>query len=95
MKSWKSDIWEIRVQLEKRGDNTRIFGGFLFSNIFVCTNYHMRAKFKAEEEWDHAIDRALERWFELFPGKPPLKSQPFRDCVTFNAYDYILGETIE
>ena len=94
LKSWKSDIWEIRAQLRRRTDSTRIFGGFLYPNIFVCTNHHMRSKFKNEKAWDRAIDRAIERWFELFPDRKPLKSRPFQNCVTFNAYDHDLGENI-
>lgn len=94
MKSWKNNIWELRVQLERQDDNTRIFGGFLFPNIFVCTNHHMRSKFKDKDAWDRAIDRATERWHSLFPGRNPLKCRPFRGCVTSNAYDHILGEKI-
>lgn len=94
MKSWKDDIWEIRVQLERREDNTRIFGGFLFPNIFVATNHHLRSQFKNEDLWNKAINRAVARWRLLFPGMDRLKCQPFRDCVTFNAYDYILREKI-
>ena len=93
-KTWKDNIWETRAQMRKRKDNTRIFGGFSYPNIFLGTNHHLRSKFKNETAWDNPINRAQKRWDDLFPDNPPLVARPFKNCVSFNAYDHHLREMI-
>jgi hypothetical protein len=87
MKSWRDDVFELRVQLQTRRENTRIFGGFAKPDVFVAIHQKLRSEFRDNSDWDRAIDRVLDEWNRLFPGHRPLSSRPFSNCVTSGCID--------
>jgi hypothetical protein len=92
MKNWKKEIFELRVQLEPKGDNTRIFGGFVRPDVFVAVNWKSRSHFgdKTDPRWDRAINRAVAGINAALPGMPLMLAWPFSNCVTSNAIDAFL-----
>ena len=89
MKSWKDDVFEFRVQIQPRRERTRIFGAFIRPDIFVAIHWKFRLDFGGEDDpkWDAAIQRVVDEFQRLFPGQPMVRSAPFSNCVTSNAYD--------
>lgn len=87
MKLLSDDIWEIRVQLEKRKgkENTRIFGAFIKPDVLICTHWKLRR----EVDWDAAIKRVENELDALFPSFSRVVGRPFSNCVTFNASDVL------
>jgi hypothetical protein len=86
MKSWRDDVFELRVQLQRR-DNTRIFGAFAKPDVFIAIHQKLRSEFRSQADWDRAIERVLHAWATLFPGYRPILSRPFSNYVTSNCID--------
>jgi hypothetical protein len=90
MKSWRSGVFELRVQLEPRRENTRIFGAFVKLDTFLAVHPpKLRSDFgsKGDPRWDVAIDRVLATFAGLFPDHFPVPAHPFSGCVSTNWYD--------
>jgi hypothetical protein len=89
MKSWRDDIFELRVQLQPRRERIRIFGAFAKPDVFVAIHQRPRSAFggKNDPRWNVAIERVIDEFTALFPQHRPILSRPFSNCVTFNAYD--------
>ncbi|HZT20973.1 MAG TPA: hypothetical protein VFA23_16290 [Dongiaceae bacterium] len=89
MKSWRADVFEFRVQLEPRRENTRMFGAFVAPDKFVAFHQKPRSEFGGigDPKWDAAIDRVLDEFVNLFPGHRPVPARPFSNCVTSNYFD--------
>jgi len=90
MKSWRDDVFELRVQLQPKRERTRIFGAFAKPDVFVA--FHppkLRSEFGdvIDPRWDRAIERALNDWDRLFPGHAPVPARPFANCITSNYID--------
>jgi len=89
MKSWANDVFELRVQNQKRGDRVRIFGAFGRPDSFVAFFRRPRSYFggKDDPRWDDAVHRVAHEWNVTFPGCPRVPAHPFSNCVTFNFVD--------
>lgn len=89
MKSWKADVFELRVQNQRKNERLRIFGAFGRPDTFISFFSKPRSSFgdKYDPKWDQAIDRVIAEWDEMFPGCRRIPARPFKNCVTFNAYD--------
>ena len=89
MKSWKEDVFELRIQNQKRGDRTRIFGAFGKPDTFIAFFRRPRSYFGDETDprWDGAVYKVVDRWEAMFPGCPRVPARPFSNCVTFNCFD--------
>lgn len=83
MKHLRDDVWEFRVQLQKKKENTRIFGAFADADLFVCTHQKSRGALN----FAAAIQRVKNDWDGLFPGCHRVRSRPFSNCVTNNFDD--------
>lgn len=94
MKSWRDDVFELRVQLQKRKEALRIFGAFPKADIFVAIISKPRSYFgdRNDPRWDEIINKTIDRWDALLPGYHRITARPFSNCVTANAYD-VHGET--
>jgi hypothetical protein len=95
MKSWKLDIFELRVINMPRGSRWRIFGGFGDLNKFVAFNHKPRSHFGGREDprWNIEVQKAADRWEDHFPGCHRMRSRPFSNCAT-NADDIPVGECL-
>jgi hypothetical protein len=93
MKSWKDDVFELRVQNQKKGQRLRIFGAFGRPDTFIAFFRKPRDDFggKDDPKWDASIHRVMDEWNTMFPGCPRVRSLPFSNCVTFKAYDIFAG----
>jgi hypothetical protein len=93
MKSWKEDVFELRVQLQKRRDRIRIFGAFGRPETFIAFFRRPRNLFggKEDPEWDKAIYRVVDEWNATFPGCRRVSSRPFSNCLTFKYFDVYAG----
>jgi hypothetical protein len=89
MKSWKEDVFELRVQNQKRGDRLRIFGAFGRPDTFIAFLRRPRKHFggKDDPEWDNAIYRVVDEWNTMFPSCPRVSARPFSNCLTFNYFE--------
>ena len=91
MKSWKEDVFELRVQNQrrKRDERLRIFGAFGKPDTFVAFFGKPRSSFggKDDPRWDDAIYRAIKEWDKMFPGCRRVPARPFSNCLTFNFID--------
>jgi hypothetical protein len=89
MKSWQDDIFELRVLLQPRREQTRIFGAFPKPDTFIAIHQQLRSYFggKKDPKWDIATNRTLERFRQIFPGHRPFLSIPFSNCVVSNSID--------
>jgi len=87
MKSWRDDVFELRVQLQIRRENTRLFGAFAKPDVFVAIHQKLRSELRSQVDWDRAIERVLSEWVTLFPGYRPILSRPFSNCITSNCID--------
>lgn len=89
MKSWRDDIFELRVQLARKDEALRIFGGFAKEDTFIALIAKPRSYFDGKDDprWDEIIDRAIIKWNEYLPGKHRVPARPFSNCVSSNAYD--------
>lgn len=90
MKSWTLDVWELRVQLLPKRENTRIFGTFIKPDTFVAVHQALRSSFgdKDDPKWQRAVDRVVDEVDGLFPGIRRVPAKPFSNCVTFKGYDH-------
>jgi hypothetical protein len=91
MKCWKLDVWELRVQLQPKRENTRIFGTFAKPDVFVAIHQRLRSQFggKGDPAWDAALHRVCDEWDRLFPGQRRVPARPFGNCVTFQGTDHV------
>jgi hypothetical protein len=89
MKSWRDDIFELRVQLQKKRESLRIFGGFAKADSFVALLSKPRAYFggKDDPRWDEIIGKTMAKWDALLPGCHRVTARPFSNCITAHAYD--------
>ncbi len=89
MKSWKEDVFELRVQNQRRKERLRIFGAFGKPDKFVAFFRKPRSAFGGKEDpkWDEAIYRVVKEWDEMFPGCRRVLARPFHNCLTFNFID--------
>jgi hypothetical protein len=89
LKCWKEDVFELRVQNQRKGQRLRIFGAFGKPDIFVAFFRRPRDYFGGRDDpkWDQEIYRVVNKWNELFPGCPRVPARPFSNCVTSKAYD--------
>ena len=87
MKSWAADVWELRVQLQPKRENTRIWGAFVKPDIFIATHQKLRSSFRRQDDWDAAIQRVIDELAALDRSLHPIKSSPFANCVTFKCTD--------
>ena len=92
MKSWRADVFELRVQLKKKKESLRIFGGFAQPDTFVALRSKPRSFFgdKSDPAWDTIINETIARWDALLPGYHRVIARPFSNCVTrkfFDVYD--------
>lgn len=90
MKSWKLNVFELRVQLQPRREATRIFGAFAATDVFFASNWHFRSDFgdATDPKWDAAIERLVKKWDELFAGYHRVAAKPFSNCVAFKGINY-------
>lgn len=89
MKSWRDDVFALRVQIEprKHPDNHRIFGGFVKQDCFVALNYEKRGILEQRNSWDFKIGSAIEKWEGLFGSFSRVPARPFSNCVSANFWD--------
>jgi hypothetical protein len=89
MKSWKHDVFELRLQNQRRSERIRIFGAFGRPDTFIALFHKPRSYFggRHDPHWDEQIYRAIEDWEEYFPGCGRGPALPFANCVTFNYVD--------
>jgi len=89
MKSWKEDMFELRVQNQRRSESLRIFGAFARPDTFIALFQRPRSYFgdASDPRWDQEIYRAVDLWDTIFPGCRRIPSRPFSNCVTSNYYD--------
>jgi hypothetical protein len=89
MKSWKDDIFELRVQNQRRGERLRIFGAFGRPDTFIALFRRPRGYFgdSSDAKWDQEIARAVAAWDSLFPGCCRVPARPFSNCLTFKFFD--------
>lgn len=89
MKNWKEDVFEMRVQQQRKKERLRIFGAFGRPDTFVAFFSKPRNWFGGKEDprWDEAVYRVVDGWSEMFPGCRRVPARPFSNCVTFNSYD--------
>jgi hypothetical protein len=87
MKSWRDDVFELRVQLEPKRENNRIFGAFYGPDVFIAFRRKFRFEFKTDEDWDRIIDQTSADWDSLLPGHARIKAIPFSNCITANYTD--------
>jgi hypothetical protein len=89
MKNWTDDVWELRVQNQRRGERVRIFGAFAKADVFVAFFQKPRSDFgdKSDPKWKQATDRVVSEWDDCFPRRPRQKARPFSNCVSFNYFD--------
>lgn len=92
MKTWRDDIWELRIQFQnlRRKEATRIFCTFPNPDVLFCTHWKMRSDLGDKDDplWNVAINKVLTEFEKYFPGDSPVKSRPFSNCVTANYYDH-------
>jgi hypothetical protein len=79
MKSWKDDVFELRVQIQPRRERIRIFGAFIRLDTLILIHQRARSDFggKDDPEWGQALDRVTGAFAQLFPGHPKLRARPF------------------
>ena len=89
MKSWRDDVFELRVQMPKRKEALRIFGGFARPDTFIALTSKPRREFGGmnDPNWDKVIEKTMAMWDAFLPGCRRVSSRPFGNCVTANAYD--------
>ena len=89
MKSWKEDVFELRVQNQPRKQRIRIFGAFGRPDTFIAFFSKPRSWFGGKEDprWDEAVYRVVREWDEMFPGCRRVPARPFSNCLTFNFID--------
>jgi hypothetical protein len=91
MMRWKEDVFELRVQTQrrKRNERLRIFGAFGKPDTFVAFFSKPRSWFGGKEDprWDEAIYRVVGEWDEMFPNCRRVRARPFSNCLTFNYVD--------
>jgi hypothetical protein len=89
MRSWKADVFELRVQNQKRGQRLRIFGAFGRPDTFIAFFRKPRDHFGGREdpEWDKAIYRVVDEWAAMFPNCRRVPACPFSNCLTFNYFN--------
>lgn len=89
MKCWCDDVFELRVQNQRKKERLRIFGGFGRPDTFIAFFAKPRGWFggKDDPRWDLATSRVVDEWSVMFPGCRRVPARPFSNCVTFNAYD--------
>jgi len=89
MKSWRDDVFEMRVQNQKKGERVRIFGAFGAPDKFVAFFRRPRNYFgdRYDPKWDREIERTVEAWDSMFPGCRRVAARPFSNCITSNCYD--------
>jgi hypothetical protein len=89
MKSWKEDVFELRVQNQKRNQRLRIFGAFGRPDTFVAFFRKPRKYFGGTDDpkWDEAIYGVIDAWNAMFPGCHRVPARPFSGCLTFNCFD--------
>jgi hypothetical protein len=89
MKSWSDDVWELRVQNQRKGERVRIFGAFAKSDVFVAFFQKPRDYFwdMSDPKWKEATDRVVSEWDAYFPRRPRMKARPSSNCVSFNYFD--------
>ena len=89
MKCWRDDIFELRVQLRKRQESLRIFGGFARADSFIALLSKPRAYFGdgSDPRWDEIVEKTIDRWEALLPNMKRVPARPFSNCVTANCYD--------
>jgi len=95
MKSWRFDVFELRVQLEPRRENTRIFGLFVKQDTFLAVHPpKMRSDFGpiGDPKWDAETDRALANFSSLFSGHSPVPARPFHGCISKGWHDVHSGQ---
>jgi hypothetical protein len=89
MKSWKDDVFELRVQIQPRRERIRIFGAFVRPDTLILIHQKPRSDFggKNDPKWDQALDRVTEAFARLFANHPKLRAHPFSNCLTSNFID--------
>jgi hypothetical protein len=89
MKSWKENVFELRIQNQRRKERLRIFGAFGRPDTFIAFFRKYRHEFggKDDPKWDQAINRVIDEWNAMFPGCRRVPARPFSGCVTFEFYD--------
>ena len=89
MKSWKEDVFELRVQNQRKGERLRIFGAFGRPDTFVAFFRKPRNYFDGKDDprWDGAIYRVVDEWNAMFPKCRRVPARPFSNCITSNYYD--------
>jgi hypothetical protein len=93
MKSWRDNVFELRVQLRKKKESLRIFGAFAKPDSFVALVSKPRAYFGdgSDPRWDEIIEKTIASWNTLFPACHRVVARPFSNCVTANYYDVHQG----
>jgi len=82
MKHLDDRIWEFRVQLERRKDNTRIFGAFVALNTFIAIRQELRSKI----DWSKDVGKTLDKVSEFVSPHRLPNPVPFSNCLT-KGYD--------
>jgi len=93
MKCWKEDIFELRVQNQKRKDRLRIFGAFGNADKLIAFIRKPRSYFGGRDDprWDEVIYQTVDQWDQYFPNCRRVPAVPFPNCVTANCYDMDTG----
>lgn len=78
------DVWDFRFRFRPQ---SRLFGSFYAPDRFVCTNWALRGDLdklgrEGSSGWNSAIDKAVRKWNEIFPGRRPFRCSPLSQCIT-------------
>ena len=89
MKNWRDDVFELRVQNQRKKEALRIFGAFPKADTFLALVSKPRSYFggKDDPRWDEIIEKTIARWDAILPGYHRVPAVPFSNCVTAKADD--------
>ena len=91
VKTWRSDVFELRVQLSPHRENTRIFGAFVKQDTFVAVHPpKLRSDFggMGDPRWDASIDHVLDVFADWGLANFVVPARPFSNCISTNCYDF-------
>jgi len=89
MKNWIGDVWELRVQNQRKGERVRVFGAFAKQDVFVAFFQRPRSAFGGinDPRWKEVTDRTVDEWDKLFPPGRQVRARPFSNCVSSKYFD--------
>lgn len=75
-------VWAISPRFKPQ---FRFFGLFAITGWFVALNRQSRDALKTDAAWHAEIDRSLEIWGDLFPGRVPWVRDRLSEYIPSNA----------